>query len=211
VVSVFERRLEKEEAAIFSGLVAGRRPRFQDEVKRVFTESGTMHVLVASGSNIAFVAGLWYLLVRLIVRWPRTVALLSSLPAVWAYAFLAGLDAPILRAAIMATLGFIAHALGREDRAFHALGVAALGMLIVDPLLISDLGFRMSFLTVTGILLTLPRISLLIPPSWNLGRKIVQLLAASLVAEAWLVPITMGVFKRIYPMGLPANTLVVPL
>ena len=171
-----------------------------------------MHVLVASGSNIAFVVGLWYLLMRILFRVPRRPALVSSLPAAWSYAFLAGLDAPILRAAMMTSVALTAHALSRDDRPIHSFGVAVLAMLLLEPRLVSDLGFRMSFLTVAGLLLTLPGLGrALLPTQWPLRRTLLQLMSTSLVAEAWLLPVTVAIFKRIYPLSLFANTLVVPL
>ena len=59
-----------------------------------------MHVLVASGSNVAFVMVLWFILARCL-RVPNSAAIGTSFAPVWAYVFISGGDAPIVRAAIM--------------------------------------------------------------------------------------------------------------
>ncbi len=107
VVDAFERRLPPERAAVMAGLTVGQRPRFYPGLRRAFVDSGTMHVLVASGSNVGFVLAAW-LMAAAAFGVPRRSALVSAVPAVWAYVLVVGGDAPIARAGTMATVGIIA-------------------------------------------------------------------------------------------------------
>lgn len=210
-VHVFKKYLSDEEATVLSGLVVGARPRFHPEIKRIFVESGTMHILVASGSNVAFVVFLWYLAVRFLFRLPRRYCLVSSIPAIWLYVLMAGLDPPITRAGVMTTVGIISYVLAREDRAYNAFSLAALVILIPHPETLFEVGFQMSFITVFGMIYFLPRIDGWITTPYFGVRTFFRLLAATLTAQLWLVPITFHVFKRFFPLGLLANLIVIPL
>ncbi len=209
-VAVFERTLDGEQATVLSGLAVGNRPRFYPDLRRIFIESGTMHVLVASGSNVAFVIALCFLMLRVLLIPPRW-SLALTLPCVWVYVWLAGADAPIARAGVMGTIGVLAFLLDRENSAAHALGVTALVILIASPRALFDIGFQMSFVTVFGLIYFLTPLETLISkaPIWT--RWPIRLLAATLTAQIWLVPITAATFQRFFPIGLVSNVIVVPL
>ncbi len=208
---VFEKHLPPREAALLSGLVLGTRPRFHPEMADFFRDSGTMHILVASGSNVAFVQLLWYVLLRLLLRLPRRWAMLSSLPAVWAYVLLVGVDPPIVRAALMSTVGTLAYAIAREDKPYHALALAALAILIPSPRTLFDVGFQMSFLTVFGLLYYLPPFEAwLTEKPWWLKWPL-RPIAVSMTAHVWLFPITAAIFRKMAPVAPVANLVVVPL
>lgn len=198
---IYERHLPPREAALLSGLVLGTRPRFHPEMADFFRDSGTMHVLVASGSNVAFVHLLWFIVVRFLFGLRRKTALVSSLPLVWVYVLLVGVDPPIVRAAVMSTVGTLAYAIVREDRPYHALALAALAILIPSPRTLFDVGFQMSFLTVFGLLYYLELWS-----KWPLRPLLV-----SFTAHLWLFPITAAIFRKMAPIAPIANLVVVPL
>ena len=209
VAGCFARRLSPESAAVLAGLTVGERPRFFPDVRRAFIESGTMHVLVASGSNVGFLVATLCLLAAAL-RVPREAAIVASLPVVWLYVLVVGGDAPIARAGTMATLFALAQILGREDRAFHALALAALVSVLLDPASLYDVGLQMSFLTVFGFRFHLPPLEkgLAQAPPWT--RWPLRALAASFIAQLWLMPISAAVFHRLYPVSLAANLVIVP-
>ncbi|OVE75715.1 hypothetical protein BVX98_07105 [bacterium F11] len=211
IVSVFKKYLNEEEATVISGLVVGERPRFHPYIRKIFIESGTMHILVASGSNVAFVIGVWFLLARFLFHLTRKIALATSLLGVWCYVLIVGADAPIFRAGVMSTVGILAYLMAREDRAYHALALAALSLLLPSPKTLFDVGFQMSFVTAFGMIYFLPRIDPLFRSFSTPVLWIFRLMAATLTAQLWLAPITALVFKRFFPISLFSNILVMPL
>jgi ComEC/Rec2-related protein len=211
VARVFRFYLSDEESTVLAGLVIGDRPRFHPEIRRIFIQSGTMHILVASGSNVAFVLGLWYLLMRVLFRFPRRWAILSGLPSVGLYVLLVGADAPIIRAGIMTTVGVIAYVFAREDRPYQPLALAALAILLPNPKALFDVGFQMSFSTVFGIIYFVPRLDPVFAqrPIWF--RWMGRLIVTTLAAQVWLFPITTSVFKQVSLTGFISNTVILPL
>jgi ComEC/Rec2-related protein len=210
LLATFSSHLDPRDTAVMAGLVAGVRPRFDDTVRDVFLRSGTMHVLVASGSNVAFVVALWFFALRLLwlpVRW----ALATTVVPIAGYVLLVGGDPPIVRAGVMATLAIAALLSGRNETPYHPLALAALILLAFSPRSLFDVGFQMSFLTVFGLAhlftMTLPGDNRFLP--WQ--RWLIRLVLVSLVAQLWLWPVTTNIFRRFFPIGLLANMVVVPL
>lgn len=150
ILSFYQSSLPEPEASLVAGITLGTKSTLPQEFFDSLKNSGTLHVVVASGMNVTLVASFLISVLTLFVR--RRLAIPFALLAVWAYVGLVGLEAPIVRAGIMGTLAFTASALGRLREAWWGLGIAALLMLLVNPIWIWDLGFLLSFGATAGIL-----------------------------------------------------------
>jgi ComEC/Rec2-related protein len=211
ILQLYEPRLGADPALVLAGLTIGQRPRKNPEIRQIFTETGAMHVLVASGSNVALVVGFVFLLLRLIFRAPRMTCLLASLPFIWLYALVVGLDAPIMRAAVMTTLMIIYYALNRNDSALYMWSLSALVILLGQPKTLFDIGFLMSFITVFGLLhwFTALEKTAKNRPGWVQWTW--RVLLASLTAQIWLLPITINIFQKISPLAPLFNVVIMPM
>jgi len=121
----------------------------------VFRKTGTIHLVVISGTHIGLVAGLVYLLVFRLwallgyLRWPpQKVAAGAALVAGVCYAGLAGFSVPAQRAVIMLAIVMLAIMLQRNVRPFNTLATALFVVLCYDPLAVLAPGFWLSFLAV---------------------------------------------------------------
>jgi competence protein ComEC len=131
---------------------------------RVFAATGTTHLMAISGLHITMVAALVAALGSLAVRWPGAQrrgwnalsgrALAGGLAAL-AYSALAGLSIPTQRTLVMLCVYFLARWRRRELSATHALGLALVGVLIVDPFAPLSVGAWLSFGAVAVILLAM--------------------------------------------------------
>jgi competence protein ComEC len=125
--------------------------------------TGTSHLMAISGLHISLVAGLVFGLVRL--AWSRMGTLAEILPAPRAaavaallaaalYAGLAGLGIPTRRALVMVAVAMLAIWAGKQTRPAQVLCLAALAVVLVDPLALLAAGWWLSFWAVTLILYT---------------------------------------------------------
>ncbi len=121
----------------------------------VFRKTGTIHLIVISGSHIALVAGLVYFLALKLWAWlgylkwsPQKVAAGTALIAGVFYAGLAGFSVPTQRAVIMLTIAMLAIIQQRQVRPFNTLAAALFAVLFYDPLAVLAPGFWLSFLAV---------------------------------------------------------------
>jgi len=148
--NIFSNCLPEPQASLLSGIVLGTRRQMPSDFRQNLRKTGTIHVVVASGYNISVVAGL---LISVILRFiKRRFALFLSVFGILAYTLMTGAEPPVVRAAIMGSLTFLAQFLGREKDAWRALFFAGGVMLLTNPLLLFDLGFQLSFLATAGIL-----------------------------------------------------------
>jgi competence protein ComEC len=85
------------------------------------------------------------------------MAVLLSVAGILFYDCLAGFQASIVRASLMAGLAFSAQVLGKQRDGLYALFLTALAMLLWQPNYLTDVGFQLSFASTAGILI-IPRL-----------------------------------------------------
>jgi competence protein ComEC len=134
-------------AALVDAMVIGE-DAFIDRGTRVdFQRSGTYHVLVVSGMNVGILALVVFWLLRRLRVSDLAASALTVLLSV-GYAFLTDVGPPIWRATLMLALYLGARVLYRDRSMLNAIGTAALGLLIVDPITLFGASFQLTFLSV---------------------------------------------------------------
>ena len=121
-----------------------------DEFHRLLRDTGTLHVIAASGMNVTIVAAV--LMMFLVKLFARRAAIILAILGIIFYCFLAGASPPVVRAAIMGTVAYVAGFLGRERDGLVILVGSAMLMLLVNPWYIFDIGWQLSFAATGGIL-----------------------------------------------------------
>jgi competence protein ComEC len=197
-------------AAIVRAILIGDRTGLDDETEERMQAAGTYHVLAISGGNIAILAGLVLVVVRLLALRPpfrEAVAIITLI----AYAWLVGGGSSVTRATMMAVTMLAAHALSQRARTFNALAVAGGAGLVVNPLTIFDPGTWLTYGASCAIALasaaTIRRLAA--RPLWV--RVTAGLFVASLAAELALFPVSAFVFSRATAAGLIVNFAAIPL
>ena len=145
--------LPEPQASIAQTLLLGIRGGVPLDVTQTFRDTGTSHLLAISGLHVGVVLGLSLPLAAGLLGRRRNLYLLLPLGLLWLYALLSAFSPSVERAVIMATLYLVAVAVGRQRSALPALGLAAAVMVAVEPGILYDLSFQLSFTAVTGILL----------------------------------------------------------
>jgi competence protein ComEC len=199
---------------VLRGLLLGTGRELPDELTEAFRRSGTVHVLAVSGLHVGFIVLIAHAVLRSL-RVPRRFSRLLVLPALVGFVLIVGPRPSVVRASTMAAFLIAAPLLERRPNPLNALGAAGLALLIARPGSLFDLGFRLSFSAVAGILLLhRPLEEALSVPLRALGRWAVRLaapIALSLSAQAGVAPILIGVFGEASVVSPAANLAVVPL
>lgn len=147
VLGMIHRVWTAPEAGLFDGVLIGDRQFISREVQLEFQRSGTYHLLVVSGMNIAILAfALFWALRRLGAR-PEVATPLTMLVSC-GYAALTDSGAPVMRALLMFCAYQITRLLYRERAALNAVGLAALILLVWNPRELFDPSFQLTFLAV---------------------------------------------------------------
>jgi competence protein ComEC len=194
--------LPEDRRGLWAGLVVGDDRDQPADVEADFSAAGLTHLLAVSGQNVAFaLAAAGPLLRRLGLR-GRLVAAILVLAL---FGTAVRWEPSVLRATVMAALALLAGAVGVEASALRLVALAAAGLVLVDPMLVHRLGFRLSVAAVVGLALWARPLAARLPGPAYL-RDIV---AATLAAQAATAPVllTLG---GLPPASVPANALAVP-
>ncbi len=192
---------DRETVALGRAILLGERSRLPLATKRVFVESGTMHVFAISGLHVMTVAQVLVMLMALLFV-PRRWAGAVTLPFLWGYVGLIGWTPSAIRAALMATFYLLAPVFWRRPNALRAWALAFLVVHLSSPTMIVNVGNALSFGVMLAIILVGERMRN--EPEWK------RLLAVTLAAWAAGVPISAHVFGRVTPGGLLANLVLLP-
>lgn len=206
ILETFRKFLPEPHAGLLSGVVLGTKSSLDSNFLEALRKTGTLHIVVASGSNIAFFSGLIINITAFI--WGRKRAVLLCFVLVWSYVLLIGADPPIVRAAVMGSILIFAQSLGREFDVWRALVIAGAVMLFIYPLWLFDLGFQLSFLATAGIVGLGSRIEKLVDKIKYLPTVFKSALSVTLAAQVTVTPLLFITFGEVSLISPLVNTLV---
>ena len=150
LISLFSTTLPSPSSSLLMGIIFGIKEQMPKDFSDSLKTTGVFHVIAASGMNVTLVGGFISAFFAFFLK--RQIAIALSILGIIFYAVLAGLEASIIRASIMGIIVFCAQILGRQALAVNGLFLAGFAMIFIDPTLISDIGFQLSFAATAGIL-----------------------------------------------------------
>ncbi len=231
----FERALrtgledEPEMAGVLTGMVIGKRADIPPDTYADFQRTGVFHVFAINGLHVGLVTLVVLLFLRA-VRVPTRWTALLAVPLLTLYVWATGAHPGAVRALVMASVWLIGRMLLRPADGLNNLAVAALVLLVWEPMELFDGGFQLSFAVVTAIVVLTPLIEARLRPlfhidpflprafiSWwrravdNAWGTVIRLLSCSIAAWVGLVPLLATYFHLFTPASIVANLLVIPL
>lgn len=141
---------------LLSALTLGDKTLLSAQVRSLFSDSGTSHVLALSGLHLGILFMLFHFLFlkRLRSKIGKTVGTVIVLLLLWSFVLLAGTPISLLRAVSMLTLLQVGQLVrANAQLSLNGLSFAALVLLIVNPLSLFDVSFQLSFAAVFSIIL----------------------------------------------------------
>lgn len=178
-----------------------------DPTRDELRATGTYHLVSASGLHVSVVS--WMLMSLLsqlpVPRWAQIVLLALPLAL---YCLATGLEAPVIRASLMALVGLSAYLVRRTPDALTSLALAALAYLVWRPQGVFEIGFQLSFVTVAAMVLFgggNENEEELGQSIWILGAKAARLSVLAFVASA---PLIAYHFQTLSLVAIPANLLI---
>ena len=189
-----------ETGAIASAMFLGDKTSLSREIKASFATSGLSHILAVSGLHVGVIyLGLGMLLFPL-MRIPHGAKIrqILILIGLLGYMLLAGAGPAVVRAVLMFGLLILVKLFGKKSHLLTALSFSAWIQILIDPMIICQIGFQLSYSAVLGIFWILPVIERHFSPGspvWlrHLNSGMAVTIAASLMT-APLVWIYFGAF-----------------
>lgn len=210
-------RLTPAQQGIAEALLTGWRDDLDPATVQQYRTAGILHLLCVSGLHVGIVAwlaglGLFFLGRR---QWHRVVKGSVQIVAIWLFVLLTGMAPSTLRAGVMFTLLRIGYMAQRQPNSFNNLCTSALLLLLIDPYLLFDVGFQISYAAVAGILSMQDPLEKLLPlPFEKFGHRcmhyIWKLICLTTAAQLGSAPFVLYHFHQFSPWFLVANLLIVP-
>lgn len=207
------------EASLMAGILLGVDNGIPADLQQAFKNTGTAHIIAISGFNIAIIAGIFVLLFSQLLgrRWGAVAAVAGII----LYTILVGASPSVVRAAIMGTLSIFALQIGRRQAGLNMLGIVAAIMALVNPLLLWDIGFQLTFAATLGLILfsePLENLAVRLTSRFLPAEKVKKVVAPlseffllTLAAQVTTLPIMAYHFGQVSIISLIANPFVLPV
>lgn len=178
------------------------------DIKGVFQESGTAHLLAVSGFHVSLVVlMLSFVMKKLKVNRYARVGIIAAVLGF--YIYLCNFSVSVIRASIMAVLSLYAVARTKEYDGLSALSIAASLLLIISPLELFNISFVLSFVSVLSIILVMPVLNRLLSNVFY--DKLAGTLALNFAVQLGLFVTQVCYFGKVPVLSFFTNLITVPL
>jgi competence protein ComEC len=199
--------LGEPHASLAGGLVVGEKSALGKDLIDDFRKSGLIHIVVLSGYNITIIAAS----IRRILNFlPRNAGIILGGIGIILFGILVGGGATVVRSCIMAITALLAELIRKDYAVGRALFIAALLMLVQNPLILFyDPSFQLSFMATLGLIL------LSSPLEEKLGfitekMDIRSLVASTLATQIFVSPLIFYMMGQLSIVGIFVNIIVLP-
>lgn len=202
VIETGDKFFNGDTAALFKALVAGDKTDFSNELTLSLSKSGLSHLACVSGLHITILGMATYTLLK---KRNRFVSCVLSLMVVYVFVFITGASPSAMRAAIMFTTYIVSLLVLQENHSFTSLSISALLLSLINPYVVFDTGFILSFLSVLGIEIFAKFFKRIFRfmPLW-IGDSI----AVTLSAQIATLPVVINLFGYLSIYSVLANVIV---
>lgn len=203
--------LPEPHASLILAMTLGEDWRISPEFRESLSRSGTAHIASISGLHMTIIIAISFILF-ILIGFTRPLATIATFLLISLYILLVGFPASAIRSGIMGMLLLGAYVLGRMNRFFYSLLLAAFFMLLWDIAFLFDVGFQLSFSAMAALaLLYEPLRKKFYQLPWLKEHVLLDIFIASFAITLVISPILFyhfGIVSFISPL---ANMAILPL
>lgn len=207
IKNIIGRLLQPPYNFLLIGMLLGEKTYIPPELKDVFIESGIMHILAVSGLHVGIIAAAIFIFLNSL-RIPKRVKLITVVLILIMYAFITGFRPSVVRATIMFSLLVVGKLINRNRNLYISLFLAAFLILLINPLILYDAGFLLSFIVTFFIIYLSPILQELFS---NTITWIKNPLSVSMAAWLGIFPLSAYFFNKVSLISVISNIFIVPL
>lgn len=203
-----------DELAVLSALTIGDKTELSESIRESYSVAGASHILALSGLHIGLLYALLLFILQPVAKRGNAGRCLRSvflIVLLWTFAFFTGFSPSVVRSVTMFSLLALADMFGRQSFSLNTLAATAWFMLLCNPAWLFDVGFQLSFVAVTSILLIQKPIYQLFTIKSRIGKYVWGLMSVSIAAQLGTAPLVLFYFSRFSTHFLLTNLAVIPL
>ncbi len=211
--TLLEHDVRDREFAVLSALLLGYREYIDDDLRREFAGAGAMHILCVSGLHV----GIIYLILNSLfsffnkIKYGKTIKTIIIIILIWFYATLTGFSPSVLRAATMFSFVAAAKSLNRYSNIYNTLAASAFILTIIDPYIVTKIGFQLSYLAVISIVTIQPYLYKPVYVKNKILDKAWAIITVSIAAQIATGPLAIFYFNQFPNYFILTNLAVIPL
>ena len=210
--SLLKYNFKNDELGVINALLLGQRQDISKELTTDYQKAGAIHILAVSGLHVGVILLILSFLFKPIERLKNGAFLKAFLIVLvlWAFAFIAGLSASVVRAVTMFTFLAIGLSFHKKNVVVFSLISSLFFLLIAKPMFLFDVGFQLSYLAVFGIIWIQPKLYAVWKPKFKLVDFFWQLFTVSIAAQVGVLALSIYYFQQFPTLFLLSNLVIVP-
>lgn len=143
---------DEKKANLLIGILLGDNKELDDNIIENFKNSGVYHILAISGTHISYIIFFLELVINQLSIDKRIRKILLIIGIIF-FTLLTDSGVSVIRASIMAIMGIVANISYRKNDNINNIAISMLIFLIINPFVILDISFQLSYGGVIGIIL----------------------------------------------------------
>lgn len=199
LINLYEKSgLESDELQVFSALTLGYKDKLSSELRDAYSGAGAMHVLAVSGLHVGLIYKLlgWLFSFFKIFSRREKISPILILAGIWIYAFITGLSPSVCRSATMFSFILAGIIMGRRSSIYNSIFASAFLLTLLNPYILFDIGFQLSYLAVLGIVFFYPLFRTWVYSRFKPVRFLWDGIAVSFAAQLATLPVCLYYFHQ---------------
>ena len=208
-----EHHLSGREYAVVSALLLGYREYLDEDLRREFAGAGAMHILCVSGLHVGIIYLVLKFMFSFLKKMPygKFMQTTMIILLIWLYAAITGFSPSVLRASTMFSFVAIGQSFHRTTNIYNTLAASAFVLILIDPYIITRIGFQLSYLAVFSIVALQPWLYRHLYFKNYFLDKAWAIVTVSIAAQLATGPLALFYFNQFPNYFLLTNLLVIPL
>ena len=203
--------LPVNESGIMKAMLTGDKEDLPDESYRLYTQAGIVHILCISGLHMSILALYVSVFMEKILKQTKRVSAVVTMLTALSFLAFTGFTPSAVRAVTMICVMMMARVLFRSHDRLNEIAIAALLILVIEPLYLFHIGFQLSFITVLGLCIAAEKTKQIKGKDRTWKDTLKESLRFSLYASLFSYPLVAYHFHYISLAGIVANLVVIPL
>jgi len=196
--------------AVASAIILGYKADMSSDVLQAYSTTGTVYVLTVSGAQVAII----YLMLSWVLgflwqyKYGKLIRAVIIISVLWYYALLTGFSPAVCRAVLMVSMIVIGKTYNRYINSLNLLAVSAFLLLLHDPYFITEVGFQLSYIAISGLIVFRPVVYSWLKFKNKWADKLWNLCSLSIAAQIVIFPLSAFYFHQ-FPVYFLVNNLFV--
>ena len=197
--------------AVASTLILGYKADLSNDLLQAYSKTGTVYVLSVSGAQVAIIYILLTFAFKFLHRYKygKLIKAVIVISLIWYYAMLTGFSLSVCRVSVMVSMVTVGQSFSRYVNTLNILAISAFLLLLYDPFFITEVGFQLSYVAVSGLIVLQPIIYKWFKFKNKWADKLWALCSVSIAAQVITFPISAFYFHQVPVYFLISNLFVI--